>query len=112
MKNVYKEDVKTREPKYEITVLYEGKKGDLKMRTFKCGTRGSVDAITCSGEFLEDRRKKFGPILVDYDSFETASVDRTGGILNTKFWEKNLDWFHSDDKNFLTRLVQIDRLIK
>ena len=98
LKNVYREDIKSKEPKYEITVVYESKAGGLKMRTFKCGTRGSVDALTSSGEFLEDRRKKFGPILVDYDSFEVSSVDQTGGILNPKFWEKNLDWFQGDDK--------------
>lgn len=108
---MYKEDVKTKEPKYEITVLYQGKKGDLKMRTLKCGTRGSVDALSSSGEFLDERRKKFGPILVDFDSFEPGSVDRTGGILNPKFWEKNLDWFAGDDKNFVQRLVKIDRLL-
>jgi hypothetical protein len=92
LKNIYKDEVKSKEPKYEVSILYVSKKGSLRLKTFKCGSRGSVDSLSLAGDLVSDKRKKFGGILVDHSDFDPTIVDKTGGILNTKFWEKNLDW--------------------
>lgn len=112
VKNIYKDETRSKEPKYEVSVLYLSKKGSLRLKTFKCGSRGSVDSVSLQGELIHEKRKKFGGILVDHHDFDPANIDKTGGILNPKFWEKNLDWQDSKEVKFMDRLYRLDRLLQ
>jgi hypothetical protein len=111
VKNIYKDEIRSKEPKYEVSILYLSKKGSLRLKTFKCGSRGTVDSLTLAAELVTEKRKKFGGILVDHSDFDTANINKTGGILNPKFWEKNLDWQEGDKTTFMDRLYRIDRLL-
>ena len=112
LKNIYKDDVKSKEPKYEVTIVYASKKGSVRLKTFKCGSRGSVDSLTLAADLCAEKRKKFGGILVDHSDFDPQNINKTGGILNPKFWEKNLDWLNSGDQRFTDRLFHIDKLLQ
>lgn len=70
VKNIYKDEVRSKEPKYEVSILYVSKKGSLRLKTFKCGSRGSVDSLSLAGDLVAEKRKKFGGILVDHADFD------------------------------------------
>lgn len=52
MMTMFKEESKSKQPKYEVAILYQSKSG-LRFKVLKCGSRGSIDATNTVGEVVD-----------------------------------------------------------